>query len=85
MDVIKISDKFFIEDERQKTGTPYKIQILSPAMRILEKYNYKLPVITNQKYNQYLKLVAKYAEIDKPLTSHMARHRISSNQMKFSA
>lgn len=73
-DVSKRDGKFFIEDVRQKTETPYKIQILSPAMRILEKYGFKLPVISNQKYNQYLKLVTSYAKISKPLTSHMARH-----------
>lgn len=72
--VNNISGKYFIEDHRQKTGSAYKIQILPPAMRILEKYEYNLPVITNQKYNQYLKLVSKYAGIEKPLTSHMARH-----------
>lgn len=73
-DVVKREGKCFIEDARMKTETPYKIQILSPAMRMLEKHKFKLPVVSNQKYNMYLKLVTSYAGIEKELTSHMARH-----------
>jgi len=72
---VKVRDgKFFIEDERIKTETLYKIQILPPAMRILQKYNYKLLVTTNQNYNRDLKVVAKYAKLNKPISSHTARH-----------
>ena len=38
------------------------------------KYNNKLPVISNVKYNQYLKLVALATGIDKPISTHYARH-----------
>lgn len=43
-------------------------------MRVLKKYDYKLPLISNVKYNQYLKVCAQMAKIDKPITSHWARH-----------
>lgn len=43
-------------------------------MRILKKYDYKLPLICNVKYNQYLKVCAQMAKIDKRLTTHWARH-----------
>lgn len=75
--------KKYIQDVRQKTGVPYKIQILSPAMRILEKHNFKLPIISNQQYNLRLKVLASYAGINKPLTSHMARHSRFSFLLKF--
>ena len=33
-----------------------------------------LPIISNVKYNEYLKVVAQAAGIDKPISSHWARH-----------
>lgn len=59
---------------RQKTDKPFTIPILSPAWDILMKYDGKLPVISNVKYNEYLKIVAQQAGIDKPISSHWARH-----------
>ena len=38
------------------------------------KYEGKLPIISNPKYNEYLKVVAQVAHIDKPISSHWARH-----------
>lgn len=77
-DVIRRGDKYFIEDVRQKTGSPYKIQILSPAMAILKKHNMSLPVISNQNYNLRLKIVGSYAKVNKELTSHVARHTFAT-------
>lgn len=67
-----------IRDRRQKTGTMYNISLVSKAMAILEKYNFKLPIISNQKYNAYLKVVGSFCEIKKRLTSHMARHTFAT-------
>jgi len=47
--------------------------LLPQALAVLEKYNWSLPVISNQKYNQALKIAAQAAGIDKPLTTHYAR------------
>lgn len=77
-DVVFKEDKVYIEDVRQKTGNAYKIAILSPAMKILKKHNFVLPVISNQQYNLRLKLVSSYAKIDKHLTSHVARHTFAT-------
>ena len=52
----------------------FTIPILSPAWDILMKYNGKLPIISNVKYNEYLKIVAQAVGIDKPVSSHWARH-----------
>lgn len=59
---------------RNKTGKAFTIPILSPAWDILMKYEGKLPVISNVKYNEYLKVVAQSAGIDKPISTHWARH-----------
>ena len=65
---------YVIRDTRQKTDEEYFVVILDKAMQVLKKYDYKLPVISNAKYNQYLKVVASYASIDKPVSTHWARH-----------
>ena len=59
---------------RMKTNTTFTIPLLTPAIEIINKYNGKLPVISNVKYNEYLKIVAQAAGIDKPVSSHWARH-----------
>lgn len=59
---------------REKTSKDFTIPLLPPALKILNKYEGKLPVISNVKYNQYLKVVAQAAGIDKPVSTHWARH-----------
>ena len=74
IDVERRGNKFIIADRRVKTNEDYFIVLLSPAMEILRKYDFDLPVISNQKYNDYLKVAASFAKIDKNLTTHCARH-----------
>lgn len=59
---------------RVKTGKEFTFVLLRPAREILEKYGGKLPIISNVKYDAYLKIVAQAAGIDKPISSHWARH-----------
>ena len=70
----KVKGMWVYVDNRKKTHKTFTIPILPQAMKILEKYDYKLPVISNVKYNEYLKIVAQAAGIDKPISSHWARH-----------
>ena len=73
-DVEERNGKYIVSDRRKKTNEDYKIVLLTPAIEILKKYDYKLPNISNQKYNVSLKVVAQYAGIDKNITTHMGRH-----------
>ncbi|TAG01075.1 MAG: hypothetical protein EAZ44_08785 [Cytophagia bacterium] len=59
--------------DRQKTKNECFLPLLSKAKAILEKYNYVLPVLTNQKYNAYLKEIQTICNINKKLTTHVAR------------
>lgn len=59
--------------KRKKTGEEFFFVILKPAMKILKKYSYVLPVTSSQTYDSNLKKVAADAGIDKPLASHWAR------------
>lgn len=60
--------------KRQKTSKTFTIPLMKPALDILHIYNNVLPIISNVKYNEYLKIVAQAAGIDKPVSSHWARH-----------
>lgn len=60
--------------ERGKTHIEFTVPLLPPALEILHKYKEKLPILSNAKYNDYIKEVCAYAGITKPVTTHWARH-----------
>jgi len=72
------SDYTYIDGSRLKTGSNFFTPILPPAMDVLKKYNYKLPVISNQKTNDYLFLLKERLGINKKVTCHIARHSFAT-------
>lgn len=65
---------FYIRKPRQKTKVIATIPLSEVAIKILTKYNYSLPVISNQRMNAYLKEIADLCGVNKTLTTHTARH-----------
>lgn len=63
---------------RKKTSVQSVIPILPMAKNILEKYNYQLPVLSNQRYNSYLTEIADICNIDKKLHTHLGRHTMAT-------
>ena len=63
-----------IYKKRKKTDVQSIIPLLPKAKTILEKYDYHLPIMSNQKYNVYLKALATACNIKQRLYSHLARH-----------
>lgn len=76
--VVKQDDMYYIDGSRVKTGTKFFTPILTPALQVLEKYNYKLPHITNQKANDYLHVIEAQLGFTKSLTFHVARHSFAT-------
>ncbi len=77
----------WIFTRRQKTDTASRIPLLPIAQQILDKYldhpfclkkDTVLPILSNQKMNQYLKEIADACQIDKYLTFHIARHTFAT-------
>lgn len=74
----------WIETHRIKTGTLSKVKLLDIPLSILKKYELKrdgdflLPVMSNAKYNLYLKEIASICGIEKNVTSHLARHTFAT-------
>ena len=64
----------YVKKTRQKTGVLYLVVLLDDAKRIAEKYDYSLPVLSNQRYNSYLKEIKDLCHISKPLHTHIGRH-----------
>lgn len=65
---------YFIHKRRVKTNTEYMAVILPSGMKILEKYDYNLNVISNQKMNAYLHVIEDLLGLDIKLHTHLARH-----------
>lgn len=75
--------QYFIDGKRLKTGSTFFTPILPPALEVLEKYEYKLPRITNQKLNEYLHIIKRHAKINRPMTSHVARHSFATLMLTY--
>src|SRR5262249_8741878 len=73
---------------RQKSNTPAPIPLLPVCLDIIERYashpkciekDKVLPILSNQKMNEYLKEIAVVCGIEKKLTYHLARHTFTTN------
>lgn len=79
-DIQILNEQEIIRSSRTKTDESFILLFLPDAKKIAEKYNYSLPKISNQKYNDYLKLLIAHPEvnINKKVTSHTARHTFAT-------
>ncbi|MFC5408958.1 site-specific integrase [Larkinella bovis] len=77
----------YIRKDRQKTKVSSTIPLIPQAVDLLEKYandpyckehGVMLPVLTNQKMNNYLKQIAGCLNMTKRLTTHVARRTAAS-------
>jgi integrase/recombinase XerD len=71
--VVLENSTLFIRGERAKTGETYFVPLIEECQTILEHYDYKLPILSNQKYNAYLKEIADILGFKVNLTTHVAR------------
>jgi site-specific recombinase XerD len=82
-----IDGEKWIFTHRQKTESASKIPILPITQMIIDKYENHpqcnnedklLPILSNQKMNEYLKEIAGICGIEKELTFHIARHTFAT-------
>ena len=82
----KSIERGYFELEQMKTGTKVCIPIFEPVKRIFQKYNGELPpVISNQKFNSFLKEICQMAGIteDTSITHTIAGRRIKEYFPKY--
>ena len=58
-DIIEVDEMKAIRSNRVKTDESFITLFFPEAEKIAEKYNYELPKLSNQKYNDYLKILWK--------------------------
>ncbi len=77
----------WIKIVRKKTNKEVSVPILNKAKEILNKYEDDseklLPVISNQKFNSYLKEIAEIVGIQKNLTHHLARKTFATTVLLY--
>jgi len=82
-------DFLWIQMTREKTDKVISVPLLPKAIQLIAKYqklNDKesvLPVVSNQRFNSYLKEIADIVGIDKNLTHHMARKTFASTVLLY--
>ena len=72
-----IDGKWLHIGQRVKTGVPYVSQLLPPVVEMLERNNWQVPKMNNQRYNQMLKAIGMVIGIEN-LHSHMGRHTFAT-------
>ena len=65
--------QLFLVGDREKTKSEFIIPLVQNIQAILERKNFTLAKISNQKYNAYLRELAKQAGIDRHISSHYLR------------
>jgi len=77
----------WIHKKRKKTDQMSTIFVIEAAKKLISKYEYEpeliekgavLPVLSNQKMNGYLKEIGTICSIDKPISTHTARHTFAT-------
>lgn len=86
-DIIQEPDgSWWLKMERVKTRSAFMLPLLSIPLKILHNYYEQttinnqpiLPVLSNQKYNDRLKILQGIAGIKKTLHTHLARHTFAT-------
>lgn len=80
-DAVKCEGGYMLSKERIKTGIGYTVFLLPKAISILDKYDWTLPVVSNQKLNSYLREIKDVCGIRKPLHCHIARHTFATQML----
>lgn len=68
----------YIVKNRHKTNTQFTTVVLPMGVEVLKKHNYQLHIISNQKYNLFLKTIQGLTDIKTTLTSHLARRSFAT-------
>lgn len=72
-DIIFFKARYYILKERKKTKKDSYIPYDEKSRIILEKYKFKMKILSNPKYNKALKEIAIDLQITKHLTTHVGR------------
>ena len=87
-----MGSKRIIKLQRHKTDEHCMVPLMDKAESLINKYkdhqaksniDLVFPTISNQKMNQYLKLIMQLGGINKLITCHVARHSFATNSLEY--
>lgn len=67
------SGVYYISKNRIKTKVLYTAVILPEGVNVLRRHDFKVPVVSNQKFNLWLKEIMRICGIEHRLISHLGR------------
>ena len=81
-DFLVVDGRVVIDKCRKKTGVRFYSVVLEDGVRILEKYDYCLPCISNQKTNAFIHELEVICNLSCRCTFHRSRHFYISSLIK---
>ena len=78
----KINGRWIARSQRIKTGVPYVNVLLTPAVEILERYDWKIPKVSISWYDIQLARMGKIIGLPIRLRSHVARHTFATMMLR---
>ena len=81
-DLKRTENGCYIQKNRKKTDSTYTAVVLPKGVEIWEKYEGRLPVITNQRMNSFLHEIEVVCGIKKSLHTHLARKSYASGLLR---
>ncbi|MBD5219462.1 MAG: site-specific integrase [Bacteroidales bacterium] len=76
--VVQERGAWIIDSSRLKTNVRYKLKVLPKALEILERYDFDLNLMSNQKCNMNLKAIQAMAKIQTNMSMHVGRHTFAT-------
>lgn len=81
--IVREEGELWIKGRRQKTNTLYRVQVLPPALSIMERYRgrragFVFDAPTEDVVLNGMHYLRKQIQMDRPLTFHMARHTFAT-------
>ena len=78
----EINGRWIARKARIKTGVPFVNVLLSPAVEILKRYDWKIPKVSMSWYSLELSQIGKLIGLSIRLRSHVARHTFATMMLR---
>lgn len=78
----QVDGRWVYNGRRIKTGVGYVSNLLPPVVEVLDRYQWSVPQMANQHYNEALKVLGRTLGIQSRMHSHLARHTFATYMLR---